>query len=138
LSALALLYDTHVMTLRRLTAWSSHCSSWFKQGIPGGPNTAIRASHAHNRVSPQKFHGTDPGSRLHFFSALENPRFEDYDWRYDGNRFAYLGNGFALRETTGRDMGEPFVTRTKLKLKAIFLGYYLDDYREEKPFLFEY
>lgn len=46
-----------------------------------------------------------PGSRLHFFEALRNPRWEDYDYEYEhNNRFAYFGNGFAETEFDGSDI----------------------------------
>jgi hypothetical protein len=65
-----------------LTGGSS-CRSWFKNGQVHGPVTAIW-----------------PGSRLHYFETLSNPRFEDFDVVYwkDGNRFAYLGNGYTETE----------------------------------------
>ncbi len=41
-----------------------------------------------------------PGSRLHYFEALKEPRYEDFDIEYlgDGNRFRYLGNGYTSTE----------------------------------------
>ena len=41
--------------------------------------------------------------------AIKNPRWEDFDMDSCGeakkNRFAYLGNGFTLRETKGGTIG---------------------------------
>jgi hypothetical protein len=71
----------HTHQLLKRTAWSSSCSSWFKNGKKHGPVTAIW-----------------PGSRLHWFEALEEPRFEDFDIRYEGNRFSHLGNGYTFTE----------------------------------------
>ncbi|KAF2771591.1 putative dimethylaniline monooxygenase [Teratosphaeria nubilosa] len=63
------------------TAWSSPCRSWFKGGTVDGPIMMW------------------PGSRLHFFEALKDPRFEDYNWTYQANnRFSFWGNGFSQRE----------------------------------------
>ncbi|KAL4924805.1 flavin-containing monooxygenase [Aspergillus undulatus] len=68
------------------TAWSSPCRSWFKGGTVDGPIMMW------------------PGSRLHFFEALAEPRYEDYEWEYQlNNRFSYFGNGFSLREVDGGD-----------------------------------
>ncbi|KAL4937784.1 hypothetical protein BDV06DRAFT_232348 [Aspergillus oleicola] len=68
------------------TAWSSPCRSWFKGGTTDG------------RILMW------PGSRLHFFEALGEVRFEDYEWEYQSNnRFSYFGNGFSLREMDGSD-----------------------------------
>lgn len=42
--------------------------------------------------------------------GLKNPRWEDYDWKRlpaeSRNRFAYLGNGYTVRETKGGTMGD--------------------------------
>ncbi|KAI9375098.1 putative dimethylaniline monooxygenase [Aspergillus egyptiacus] len=66
------------------TAWSSPCRSWFKGGTVDGPILMW------------------PGSRLHFFEALAEPRYEDYEWQYLlNNRFSYFGNGFSKREMDG-------------------------------------
>jgi hypothetical protein len=44
-------------------------------------------------------------SRLHFFEALREPRYEDYEIQYlHGNRFGFLGNGFSAREFDGSDL----------------------------------
>lgn len=72
---------THTHELLKRTAWSSSCSSWFKNGKEHGPVTAIW-----------------PGSRLHYFESLKEPRYEDFDIEYHGNRFAYMGNGYTDTE----------------------------------------
>ncbi|EXJ56332.1 uncharacterized protein A1O5_12599 [Cladophialophora psammophila CBS 110553] len=73
----------HTHELLKRTAWSSACRSWFKNGKVHGPVTAIW-----------------PGSRLHYFEMLKEPRYEDFDILYlgNGNRFAYLGNGYTEAE----------------------------------------
>jgi len=70
------------------TAWTSPCRSWFKQGKTDGQAAVY------------------PGSRLHFLELLRAPRYEDFDIKYRdrGNRFAFLGNGFEVRESDGRDI----------------------------------
>ncbi|GLA32505.1 hypothetical protein AnigIFM63326_000714 [Aspergillus niger] len=69
------------------TAWTSPCRSWFKQGTVDGEVMMW------------------PGSRIHFFETMKQPRWEDYHLRYTTtNRFGYLGNGFAAREFDGSDM----------------------------------
>lgn len=79
----AAIEDSYVHTheLLKRTAWSSTCSSWFKNGKTHGPVTAIW-----------------PGSRLHYFESLKEPRYEDFDIEYLGNRFAYMGNGYTDAE----------------------------------------
>lgn len=41
---------------------------------------------------------TWPGSTLHYLEALREPRFEDYEFEYSGNRFAWLGDGLSQTE----------------------------------------
>jgi hypothetical protein len=45
------------------------------------------------------------GTSFHYAEALKNPRWEDYKINLmpmkTPNRFAYLGNGFTLREAKG-------------------------------------
>ncbi|KAF9883564.1 hypothetical protein FE257_003163 [Aspergillus nanangensis] len=77
----------HTEVFMQRTAWSTHCRSWFKNGTVDGPITALH-----------------PGSRVHWFHMLEEPRYEDYKWqRFRKNRFSYLGNGFSTREESGKD-----------------------------------
>ncbi|KAJ9606670.1 hypothetical protein H2200_008678 [Cladophialophora chaetospira] len=77
----------HIHHFMPRTAWAGNCRSWFKNGRTSGPITAIH-----------------PGSRLHWFHALQRPKFEDFDYTYDiGNRFQYLGNGFSTCEEEGAD-----------------------------------
>lgn len=85
--------------------WSAGCRSWFKNGKSAG------------RVT-----GLWPGSALHFREAIEDLRWEDYDWTSHGtNRFSYLGNGFTKLDLSGKDR-----------------SYYLDDREAEfRPFVDE-
>lgn len=69
------------------TAFSGPCSSWFKAGDVGRKPVCW------------------PGSRVHYMTMLQHPRFEDFEMEYlSGNRFSFLGNGFDLRESDGRDL----------------------------------
>lgn len=72
---------THTHTLLARTAWSSACRSWFKGGKTHGPVTMIW-----------------PGSRMHYFEVLKEPRYEDMEIEYAGNRFEWLGNGYTQCE----------------------------------------
>jgi hypothetical protein len=62
-------FNIHRESQLATTAWSSSCSSWFKNGKVDGPIIAIH-----------------PGSRLHFFDMIERPRYEDMDIDYEGNK----------------------------------------------------
>jgi hypothetical protein len=78
----------HSEEFMKQTAWSTPCRSWFKNGSVDGPVTALH-----------------PGSRIHWFQMLNDPRYEDWDWEtFSGNRFGYLGNGFGVKESEGRDL----------------------------------
>ncbi|KAH8801392.1 hypothetical protein F5884DRAFT_824508 [Xylogone sp. PMI_703] len=78
----------HTDIFMNRTAWSTHCRSWFKNGQIDGPVVALH-----------------PGSRIHWFHMLDQPRYEDYEWEtVNQNRFAYLGNGFSSQETHDRDL----------------------------------
>ncbi|OQE02194.1 hypothetical protein PENVUL_c040G06973 [Penicillium vulpinum] len=80
-------FSAHVDSFMPRTAWGGNCRSWFKRGHADGPVT-----------------GVHPGSRVHWFHAMERPKFEDFDYEYlNGNRFQYLGNGFSTREEPGCD-----------------------------------
>ncbi|KUI57244.1 Putative sterigmatocystin biosynthesis monooxygenase stcW [Cytospora mali] len=84
-------YNEHVAHFMPRTAWAAPGRSWFKAGKEDGPVVALH-----------------PGSRIHFFHMLDQFRGEDFEYVYDGaedatgkakqNRFAYLGNGFSVRE----------------------------------------
>ncbi|BEJ11649.1 hypothetical protein CspHIS471_0201090 [Cutaneotrichosporon sp. HIS471] len=80
-------FNQHRNSQLATTAWSDSCSSWFKNGTIDGPVVAVH-----------------PGSRLHFFEMIAEPRYEDMDIEYSNNRFAYLGNGNTRREVEGRDL----------------------------------
>lgn len=63
------------------TVWSDDCRSWYKNHSKDG------------RVT-----GLWPGSALHFHEAIREVRWDDWDVKYRGNRFAWLGNGFSQVE----------------------------------------
>jgi hypothetical protein len=80
-------FTAHCDEFMKRTAWSSHCRSWFKNGKIDGPVVALH-----------------PGSRIHWFHMLDQPRIEDFIWTsMDRNMFSYLGNGFTTREEEGKD-----------------------------------
>jgi hypothetical protein len=52
-----------------------------------------------------RVHGPWPGSSLHFFEAINHPRYEDFEIEYwSRNRFSYFGNGQTELELTGGDL----------------------------------
>lgn len=61
-----------------------------------------------------------PGSRTHFFMLLKNPRWQDYKFDYDGNRYKFLGYGFTTKEVNGEDLTwylDPDDDHNRLKLE---------------------
>ena len=80
-------FTRHADIYLKRTAWSGPCRAWFKNGDK-------------NR-KPLCW----PGSRIHYLTMLQKPRFEDFDIEYlSGNTFNFLGNGFDVREFDGRDL----------------------------------
>jgi len=71
----------HKDNYMKRTVWETNCRSWYKNGSITGKVTALW-----------------PGSSLHYLEALLQPRYEDWDFTYTGNRFSYLGNGFSQTE----------------------------------------
>lgn len=61
------------------TVWSRPCKSWYKN--KDGKVTVLW-----------------PGSTLHYLEAMAEPRYDDWDIKYTGNRFAFLGNGYSQTE----------------------------------------
>lgn len=85
-------YNEHVQKYLQRTVWTRGCRSWYKRGTVDGPVVAIYA-----------------GTSFHFMEAIKSPRFEDFEMvrvpEAGSNRFAWLGNGFTLRETKGGSVG---------------------------------
>jgi cation diffusion facilitator CzcD-associated flavoprotein CzcO len=62
------------------TVWSDPCRSWYKASEES-PVTALW-----------------PGSTLHYIEAIGEVRWEDFNVKYNGNRFSWLGNGYSQCE----------------------------------------
>ncbi|EED21311.1 monooxygenase, putative [Talaromyces stipitatus ATCC 10500] len=80
------------------TVYLDNCSSWYRNEGGKGP-----------RIS-----GLWPGSALHAMETIRSPRWEDYDYKYEGednegkevNRLAWLGNGWSIAQTGNGEAGE--------------------------------
>ncbi|KAF9448221.1 FAD/NAD(P)-binding domain-containing protein [Macrolepiota fuliginosa MF-IS2] len=68
-------------TQMKRMVWDLECPSWYKKGSSSGKITALWG-----------------GSSLHYLETISEPRYEDFNFSYNGNRFAYLGNGFSQTE----------------------------------------
>ncbi|ORX93983.1 hypothetical protein BCR34DRAFT_580256 [Clohesyomyces aquaticus] len=68
-----------------------------------------------------------PGSTLHYLQAMQEFRGEDWEFRYTGNRFGFLGNGISHAEfdptsdlayyLKNEDDGAPLTRREKMKIE---------------------
>ncbi|KAF8075136.1 hypothetical protein FPV67DRAFT_1559695 [Lyophyllum atratum] len=103
-------FIAHKNQFMKGTVWEHDCRSWYKSNSSSGKVSALW-----------------PGSTLHYLEAIADPRYEDWNIRYKGNRFAWLGNGFSQTELDAtadwsyyvRDQDDsPFLGRKKA-LKAI-------------------
>jgi hypothetical protein len=85
-------YNQHIQQYLERTVWTRGCRSWYKRGTIDGPVVAIYG-----------------GTSFHFMEAIKNPRWEDFHLQRmpeaSSNRFAYLGNGFTLREIKKGSVG---------------------------------
>ena len=85
-------YNQHMQKFMERTVWTRGCRSWYKRGTVDGPVVAIYG-----------------GTSFHFMEAIKNPRWEDFNIgraeEAKANRFAYLANGFTLRETKSGSVG---------------------------------
>jgi hypothetical protein len=101
----------HATKWMEKTVWVENCASSFKNGSSGRTVVSLH-----------------PGSRLHYFNLLENPRFEDFEWKSLSkdplSLFAWLGDGFTTAETHGiGDLASvPHPRPNYYKTKAYFIG----------------
>lgn len=94
------------------TVWDHECRSWYKKNSASGKVSALW-----------------PGSTLHYMEAIAQTRYDDWNFKYSGNRFAFLGNGYSQTEVDqtadwayyirNRD-DSPYVSRGRdLKMKNL-------------------
>lgn len=74
-------FADHVQRFMQHSVWTEDCRSGFK-------NNTVRD------LIPTLW----PGSTLHCLEALREMRADDWDIRYNGNRFSWLGNGVSQTE----------------------------------------
>ncbi|KAI1394479.1 FAD/NAD(P)-binding domain-containing protein [Hypoxylon trugodes] len=73
-------FETFLSEAMHKTVWADLCNSWYKSS----KESAI--------VSLW------PGSGLHYMEAISSVRGDDFEVRYNGNRWAWLGNGVSQVE----------------------------------------
>lgn len=74
-------FVTHKNEFMKGTVWHDPCRSWYKANRVDAPVTALW-----------------PGSTLHYIECLSEVRWDDFDVKYNGNRWAWLGNGCSQTE----------------------------------------
>lgn len=74
-------FISHAESLMQKTVWTEDCRSWYKNNSASGRVAALW-----------------PGSSLHYVEAIKDVRYDDWDIKYSGNRFAWLGNGYSQTE----------------------------------------
>ncbi|KAL1964459.1 hypothetical protein VTN77DRAFT_6885 [Rasamsonia byssochlamydoides] len=80
-------FNAHTQQFMQRMVWTGSCRSWFKDNASG------------------KVTAVWPGSGLHYREFLQSDRWEDFEWKYDGNCFAYWGEGYSAVERGSE--GEP-------------------------------
>ncbi|KAI1475337.1 FAD/NAD(P)-binding domain-containing protein [Daldinia eschscholtzii] len=74
-------FKAHVASFMEKSVWTDNC----------------RNSHNNHKVGG-RVPTTWPGSTLHYLEAIREPRWDDWEVKYSGNRFSWLGNGISQTE----------------------------------------
>ena len=74
-------FMAHTRAFMPRTVWADDCRSGYK-------------NHSYNDHIPSLW----PGSTVHYIETMQELRADDWEIRYRGNRFAWLGNGFSQTE----------------------------------------
>lgn len=74
-------FKAHVASAMDKAVWTDNC----------------RNSHNNHSIG-SRVPTTWPGSALHYLEAMRELRFEDWDYKYAGNRFSWLGTGVSQAE----------------------------------------
>ncbi|KAI1379370.1 monooxygenase [Hypoxylon crocopeplum] len=74
----------------------------FKQHVASAMDKLVWTGKCRNSHNNHAIGGrvptTWPGSTLHYLEAMREPRAEDWEFKYKGNRFAWLGGGVSQTE----------------------------------------
>ncbi|KAF2971586.1 hypothetical protein GQX73_g1922 [Xylaria multiplex] len=74
-------FKAYVETVMDKTVWTGDC----------------RNSHNNHKIRG-RVPTTWPGSTLHYLEAMREPRWDDWEFKYTGNRFSWMGNGISQTE----------------------------------------
>lgn len=102
--------NAHHQKLLQRIIFLDGCRSWYKGsradgkviGIWPGRSPSISGSDHYSNASTF----SAPGSSLHYYETISEPRFEDFDYVYwSKNLWSYLGDGWTDLETKDVEMG---------------------------------
>ena len=93
----------HSERVLRETVWAEECSSWYKREGGVGKKQRVESepevgNEAARRMKAARSLNLWPGSGVHFIESLAELRADDWEIRYKGNRFDWLGNGISRTE----------------------------------------
>ncbi|KAK6369588.1 hypothetical protein LTS17_009494 [Exophiala oligosperma] len=95
-------FNQHTQSVMKNLVWTGACRAWYKN--EDGKVTALW-----------------PGSSLHYREVLASNRWEDFEWRYEGNRFTYWGHGISKVEVEEKgDLAYYIRESTALPLEAYY------------------
>ena len=88
-------FTAHASKVLAKTVWAENCRSWYRHNKDEhgfGPQDPLAVAESLTIW---------PGSGVHYIEAMADVRADDWDIVYEGNRFAWLGNGFSQAEADG-------------------------------------
>ena len=93
----------HAERVLKETVWAEGCNSWYKPEGGVGKKQRVESeleveNEAARRMEAARSLNLWPGSGVHFIESLVELRADDWEIRYKGNRFDWLGNGFSRTE----------------------------------------
>ncbi|KPM36569.1 putative sterigmatocystin biosynthesis monooxygenase stcW [Neonectria ditissima] len=105
-------FNEHTQSRMRDMVWTGTCRSWFKRGTDG------------------KVTALWPGSALHYMQVLSENRWEDYEWKYERERYDYWGHGVSWVESPeldplGVEEQESLINTTTIPRRNSDLSFYL-------------
>ncbi|KAL4879757.1 monooxygenase [Aspergillus karnatakaensis] len=86
----------HSITLKQKASreFTAHVGSFMEKAVW---TDSCRNSHNNHSIGG-RVPTTWPGSTLHYLEAIREPRGDDWEIEYEGNRFSWLGNGVSQTE----------------------------------------
>jgi len=78
---------------------------WSDHALPGFTDTVVSGSRNHIPYTAFSSHHLLADQITTSMELIDTPRYEDYEIKYHSiNRWAFLGNGWSVRDYNGRDI----------------------------------